>query len=58
MAAMAIGIAESVQEEHIRARIGQVRYLGDLLSVAGVPGLVMTYEPHYLRFFQARFDRP
>ncbi len=37
MAAMAIGIAESVQEEHIRARIGQVRYLGDLLSVAGVP---------------------
>ena len=34
---MAIGIAESVQEEHIRARIGQVRYLGDLLSVARVP---------------------
>ena len=21
-------------------------------------GLVMTYEPRYLRFFQARFDRP
>jgi tyrosine phenol-lyase len=37
MAAIAIGIAESVQEEHIRSRIGQVRYLGDLLDVAGVP---------------------
>ncbi len=37
MAAMAIGIAESVQEDHIRARIGQVRYLGDLLDVAGIP---------------------
>jgi tyrosine phenol-lyase len=158
MAAMAIGIAESVQEEHIRARIGQVRYLGELLDAADVPfvkpvgghaifldarrfyphleqdqfpaqtlaaelyldsgirsmergivsagrdprtgdhnrprleltrlaiprrvytqahmdivaesvaatyaqrdsakGLVMTYEPRYLRFFQARFDRP
>lgn len=21
-------------------------------------GLIMTYEPRYLRFFQARFDRP
>ena len=21
-------------------------------------GLMMTYEPRYLRFFQARFDRP
>jgi tyrosine phenol-lyase len=37
MAAMAVGIAESVQEEHIRARIGQVRYLGDLLDAAGIP---------------------
>jgi tyrosine phenol-lyase len=37
MAAMAIGIAESVREEHIRARIGQVRYLGELLGAAGVP---------------------
>ena len=158
MAAMAVGIAESVQEDHIRARIGQVRYLGELLDAADVPfvrpigghaifldarrfyphlaqdqfpaqtlaaelylesgirgmergivsagrnpetgdhnrprleltrlaiprrvytqahmdivaeavealyaerdsakGLVMTYEPRYLRFFQARFDRP
>ena len=158
LAAMAVGIAESVQEDHIRARIGQVRYLGELLDAADIPfvrpvgghaifldarrfyphlaqdqfpaqtlaaelylesgirgmergivsagrdpetgdhnrprleltrlaiprrvytqahmdivaeavealyaerdsakGLVMTYEPRYLRFFQARFDRP
>jgi tyrosine phenol-lyase len=37
MAAMAVGITESVQEEHVRARIGQVRYLGDLLDAAGIP---------------------
>jgi tyrosine phenol-lyase len=37
MQAMAIGITESVQEDHIRARIGQVRYLGDLLVAADVP---------------------
>ncbi|MGE5288815.1 MAG: tyrosine phenol-lyase [Micromonosporaceae bacterium] len=37
MQAMAVGITESVQEEHIRARIGQVRYLGELLDAAGIP---------------------
>lgn len=37
MEAMAIGIAESVQFDHIRARIGQVEYLGHLLENAGVP---------------------
>ena len=37
MAALAIGIAESVDENHIRSRIGQVRYLGELLSAAEVP---------------------
>ena len=37
MQALAIGIAESVSEDHIRARIGQVRYLGDLLDGAGIP---------------------
>jgi len=35
--AMAIGIGESVQYDHIRARIGQVEYLGSLLEKAGVP---------------------
>ena len=37
MEAMAIGIAESLEDAHIRARIGQVRYLGELLSDWGVP---------------------
>ena len=37
MEAMAIGIAESVQYDHMRARIGQVEYLGNLLDAAGVP---------------------
>jgi tyrosine phenol-lyase len=34
---MAIGIGESVQYDHIRARIGQVEYLGALLESAGIP---------------------
>jgi tyrosine phenol-lyase len=37
MQAIAVGITESVQEDHIRARIGQVRYLADLLAASGVP---------------------
>jgi len=37
MEAMAIGTAESVQDDHIRSRIGQVRYLGELLAQWGVP---------------------
>ncbi|MDH4019070.1 MAG: tyrosine phenol-lyase [Xanthomonadales bacterium] len=37
MEAMALGIREAVMEEHQAARIGQVRYLGDLLRQAGVP---------------------
>ncbi len=37
MEAMAIGIEESVQEDHIRTRIGQVQYLGQKLIDAGVP---------------------
>jgi tyrosine phenol-lyase len=37
MEAMAIGIAESVQYDHMRARIGQVEYLGHILENAGVP---------------------
>ena len=34
---MAQGIRESVTEEHMAARIGQVRYLGRKLEAAGVP---------------------
>lgn len=37
MEAMAIGIEESVREEHIRSRIGQVLYLGQQLIDAGIP---------------------
>jgi len=37
MEAMARGIVESVQEDHIRARIGQVEYLGRKLIDWGIP---------------------
>jgi tyrosine phenol-lyase len=37
MEAMAIGIAESVQDEHVRSRVEQVRYLGELLSEWQIP---------------------
>jgi tyrosine phenol-lyase len=37
MEAMARGIVESVQDDHIRARIGQVAYLGQHLLDWGVP---------------------
>lgn len=37
MEAMAIGIVESVQDDHIKARVGQVHYLGNLLLDFGVP---------------------
>jgi tyrosine phenol-lyase len=37
MEAMARGIVESVQDDHIRARVGQVEYLGNRLIEAGVP---------------------
>lgn len=37
MEAMARGIVESVADDHIRARIGQVEYLGRKLIDAGVP---------------------
>ena len=37
MEALAIGITESVQYDHIKARVGQVKYLGQKLMDAGVP---------------------
>jgi len=37
MEAMAIGIAEAVQDDHIKARIGQVEYLGQKLMDWGIP---------------------
>lgn len=37
MEAVAIGISEAVQDDHMRARIGQVRYLGELLTDWDIP---------------------
>jgi len=37
MEAMAIGIRESVQYEHMHARVGQVQYLGEMIEREGVP---------------------
>lgn len=39
MEAMAIGISESVDDDHIRSRIGQVEYLGHRLIEMGIPVL-------------------
>lgn len=54
MEAMAIGIAESVQEDHIRARVGQVHYLGHKLIDAGVP-VVHPLGGHGVFIDAARF---
>ena len=37
MEALAIGIAESVSDDHIHARVGQVEYLGNKIRDAGIP---------------------
>lgn len=37
MEAMAIGIKESVMDEHQKARVGQVQYLGNILLKEGIP---------------------
>jgi tyrosine phenol-lyase len=37
MEALSIGIVEGIQDDHIRSRIEQVRYLGDLLINWGIP---------------------
>ena len=45
MEALAIGITESVQDDHIHARIGQVAYLGERLEKEGV-SVVKPYGGH------------
>jgi tyrosine phenol-lyase len=37
MEALAIGITESVNDDHIHARVGQVEYLGNKIRGAGIP---------------------
>ncbi len=56
MEAMAIGIAESVQDDHARSRVGQVRYLGDLLTEWDVP-IVQPVGGHAI-FLDARHFYP
>ena len=48
MEAMAIGITEAVQDDHIRSRIGQVRYLGELLTDWGMPIMHARGRPRHL----------
>lgn len=45
MEAMSIGIRESLSDDHIHARIGQVEYLGHKMIEAGVP-IVMPIGGH------------
>jgi tyrosine phenol-lyase len=52
MEALAIGIVESVQDAHIRSRIGQVYYLGELLTDWGIP-IVQPVGGHAI-FLDAR----
>jgi tyrosine phenol-lyase len=40
MEALARGIVESVEDDHVRSRIGQVRYLGELLQNWDIPIVV------------------
>jgi tyrosine phenol-lyase len=56
MEALAIGITESVQDDYIRARIGQVRYLGEILMEWGIP-IVQPIGGHAI-FLDARAFYP
>ncbi len=50
--AMAIGITESVQDDHVRSRVEQVRYLGKLLTEWDIP-IVQPIGGHAI-FLDAR----
>ena len=54
MEAMAIGIAESVHDGHMKARIGQVQYLGEKLQEAGIP-IVLPIGGHGIFIDAKRF---
>jgi tyrosine phenol-lyase len=54
MEALSRGIEESVQYDHIRARIGQVEYLGNMLLDAGIP-IVVPIGGHAIYLDAKRF---
>jgi len=54
MEAMARGIVESVQDDHIQARVGQVEYLGELLDAWGIP-IVLPVGGHAIYLDARRF---
>ncbi len=54
MEALAIGIAESVEDDHVHARVNQVRYLGGLLTEWGVP-IVQPVGGHAIFLDAKRF---
>ena len=54
MEAMARGIEEAVQEAHIKARIGQIEYVGEKLQSIGVP-IVLPVGGHAIFLDAKRF---
>ncbi len=54
MEAMARGIEEAVQESHIKARIGQIEYVGEKLHSIGVP-IVVPIGGHAIFLDAKRF---
>jgi len=60
MEALAIGIEEAVDDDHVRSRVGQVRYLGELLEQWSIP-IVRPIGGHAIfldaRRFYAHLDQ-
>ncbi len=54
MEAMARGIEEAVNEDHIRARIGQIEYVGEKLQSIGIP-IVVPIGGHAIFLDAKRF---
>jgi tyrosine phenol-lyase len=54
MEAIARGIVEGVQDDHIRSRVGQVRYLGNLLTAWDIP-MVQPVGGHAIFLDAKRF---
>ncbi len=54
MEAIALGIEEAVQDDHVRSRVGQVRYLGELLTEWDIP-IVQPIGGHAIFLDAKRF---